>query len=209
MMRDVEVLCSEASTHQFATVCVQPVHVTFCKVALSGSGVGVCSVIGFPLGASLAQTKAVEAEQVVQAGADEIDIVAYLPALLEIEVDRTADELGAVVAAAQAVRQDIGIKVILETALLMADVSLAVAEERIAAAAEAVGRAGGHYLKTSTGFHATGGATVEAVRLLVKHAGGLKVKASGGIRTRSDAQIMLDAGADRLGCSASVRIVSG
>jgi len=139
---------------------------------------------------------------------DELDFVAHLPHLLKKDLHAAKTEFLEIVKAARSANPRIIIKAIIESALLMRDVDAAEAEARIAIACQAARESGCDFIKTSTGFHPAGGATVEAVALMKKHSGGLYVKASGGIRTREDAMRMLDAGADRLGCSASVAIVS-
>ncbi len=206
---DIRRLAQEAVGHGFATVCVNPVHVTLAKIALGHSGVGVCAVVGFPLGANVASIKAAEAQQVVRDGATEVDVVAPLSALLESDGDWLQEELSQVVTAAKKVNPDVCVKVILETALLARDVPVDGFEQRLAVATDAARQSGCDYLKTSTGYHPAGGATLEAVRLLAKHAGDLKVKASGGIGSFEAAVAMVEAGADRLGCSKSLAIVAG
>lgn len=206
---EVDAVVAEARAHGFASVCVHPVYIHRVKRGLEGSGVKACAVIGFPLGSNTAAIKAMEAGDAVERGADEIDIVAHLPGLLAVDISAVRDELEEVVGVARRVRGDVVVKVIVESALLMKDVSEVEADRRIAGACEAVRAAGCDFIKTSTGFHAAGGATERAVTLMKRHAGGLKVKASGGIRTLDDALNMLRAGADRLGCSAGVAIVGG
>ena len=205
----VDRLADEAAEHGFATVCVNSAYAHRVSRRLEAGGVKTCTTAGFPLGANMPMIKAIEAARSLESGADEVDVVAHLPYLLEANYDAIHSELMEVLAAAQQARTDAVLKVIVETAVLMEGVSGDVAERRIETACRAVRDAGADFIKTSTGFHPAGGASVEAVRLLAKHAGGLKVKAAGGIRTRADAEAMLEAGADRLGCSASVRIVGG
>jgi deoxyribose-phosphate aldolase len=206
---EIAALVSEARQHHFAAVCVNPVFVHTVKAGLAGSGIRACTVVGFPLGANTALTKAKEAADAVEQGADEVDIVAHLPNLLAGDYDAIHGELIEVVTSVQYARTDVIIKVIVESALLMAGVDEAEAERRIASACKAVHDAGCDFIKTSTGFHPAGGATVAAVSLMKKHGRGLKIKASGGIRTYHDAVRLIDAGADRLGCSASVAIITG
>lgn len=206
---DVHKVVAEAIEHRFASVCVNGVFVAAVAKALHGSGVKTCGVVGFPLGAMKATTKAMEAVSLVKDGAAEIDFVAHLPHLLRSDVDAAKLEFYEIVKAARAANREVVIKVILESAALAAGVSADEFESRIVAAAKAARETGCDFIKTSTGFHPAGGATVEAVTLMVRHAGGLKVKASGGIRTRADADAMLAAGAARLGCSAGVAIIRG
>jgi deoxyribose-phosphate aldolase len=197
-------LVAEAGEHRFATVCVNPIHV----LQAAGVGVRVCSVAGFPLGASVPRRTAAEAMQAVEDGAMEIDFVAHLPHLLACDMAAAANQFSTVVERLRQRGEHIVTKVIIESALLMADVDADMAERRIATACAAARHAGVDFVKTSTGFHPAGGATVEAVALMKKHGQGLKVKASGGIRTWDHAVAMLDAGADRLGCSAGIDIIA-
>ncbi|MBI1371135.1 MAG: deoxyribose-phosphate aldolase [Planctomycetes bacterium] len=208
-LAQVDKVVAEARQHQFASVCINPIYVPHVHHALKGSGVKTCTVIGFPLGANTAGIKAAEAAAAIEHGADEIDIVAYLPNLLNNDAAAARAELEEIVYAARQARQDVIIKVIVESSLLMDGISDNLAEQRIETACKAVREAGCDFIKTSTGFHATGGATVAAVTFMKRHAGGLKVKASGGIRNRDDAVRMIELGADRLGCSAGVAIVTG
>jgi deoxyribose-phosphate aldolase len=204
-------LCAEALEHGFASVCVNGAFVGHVAGLLHkpGSVVKACAVAGFPLGAMTASSKAAEAAELVKLGADEIDFVAFLPDLLAQDVKAATEAFASVVKAAKGVNPRVLVKVILETSALMHEAAPALAEARVAAGCQAAIAAGCDFVKTSTGFHPTGGATVESVRLLRKHAGKLQVKASGGIRSYDDAQRMVDAGADRLGCSAGVQIVRG
>ncbi len=208
-VEEVDQLCDEAAGHGFASVCVNGTFVKHAAERLAGSGVKVCSVAGFPLGAMRATVKAIEATAACKDGAEEVDFVAHLPHLIRGDAEAARGEFYEVVSAARAVRGKVVVKVILETAAVMAGVDATEAERRIAAACEAARTSGCDFVKTSTGFHPAGGATVEAVRLMKRHGEGLRVKASGGIRTRDDALRMIDAGADRLGCSAGVSIIGG
>ena len=204
----VDRLCDEARQNGFAAACVNPVYIRRVRETLEGSGVAACTVVGFPLGASTPLSKAREAADAIEQGAQELDIVAHLPSLLAADYEAIHGELIEVVTAAQNTRTDVLIKVIVESALLLHEADEEVANRRIAAACKAIHDAGGDYIKTSTGFHSAGGATENAVRLMRRHAGSLKIKASGGIRTREQAIRLFEAGADRLGCSSSVAIVS-
>lgn len=199
----------EALQHGFASVCVNGCWVREVANLLQGSPVKTCAVVGFPLGACKPTIKAIEAASAVKDGALEIDFVACLPLVLAHDLPAMKMEFIEIVRAARAGNPTVTVKVIMETALLMKDAGAEVAELRIATACRAARESGCDFVKTSTGFHAAGGATVEAVQLLKKHSGGLYVKASGGIRTTADAMKMIAAGADRLGCSASVDIVQG
>jgi len=193
----IEELCKEAVTYGFASVCVNP---GYCKLAhelLEGSGVAVCTVIGFPLGSTTAMAKAFEVRDAIANGASEVDMVMNIGALKSGEFEYVLRDIESVVdaAAGQAL-----VKVIIETGLL-AD------EEKIRACLIAK-RAGADFVKTSTGF-GHGGATVEDVALMRKTVGsGMGVKASGGIRDAATVRSMVAAGASRIGASAGVKIVT-
>jgi deoxyribose-phosphate aldolase len=191
-------LCDEAATHGFASVCVNPCYVKHAAKLLGGTGVAVCTVIGFPLGASHTKIKAREAKQAIKDGATEIDMVINVGALKSGKDDLVYDDIRAVVKACKK-RHSI-CKCILETALLNDD-----EKQR---ACDAAKRAKANFVKTSTGF-STGGATVEDITLMSKAiaAAGMGVKASGGIRNLADAEKMIAAGATRIGASAGVAIV--
>jgi deoxyribose-phosphate aldolase len=191
----VERLCAEAREYRFATVCVNSCHVPLCRRLLEGSQVGVCTVIGFPLGAMLREAKAAEAMHAVRLGASELDMVMNIGWLKACEDRLVVSDIRAVVDAAQGRP----VKAIVETCLL--------SDEEKARATELVVEAGAAFVKTSTGF-STGGATEADVALLARVAGGrIKVKASGGIRDCETAQRMIRAGAVRLGTSSGVKIV--
>lgn len=201
---EVDRVVDEALEHGFAAVCVAPVFVRQVSRRLAGSVVRTCSVIGFPHGTSKSTVKAIEATAAVKDGADEIDVVAHLPNLLACDVDAARAELSEIVRGARAVRREVVVKVIVESALLLQQEGH---DEAIAAACRAVRESGGDFIKTSTGYHPAGGASVEAVRLMKKHGDALQIKASGGIRDLATARAMLDAGADRLGMSTSVQVL--
>lgn len=194
--KDLARLCAEAREHGFAAVCVHGHAVGEARRLLAGSAVRTAAVVDFPRGDGETAARAAEALRAVRAGAEELDLVAPLPALLAGRFEAAFDDLRAVVAAAP-----VPVKVILETCRLGRELSVvAAALARCAGAAS---------LKTSTGFGG-GGATVEDVALLRAVAGeALGVKASGGVRTAADALAMIRAGADRIGASASVAIVTG
>ncbi|MBS4872043.1 MAG: deoxyribose-phosphate aldolase [Peptoniphilus sp. oral taxon 375] len=193
----IKQLCQEAKDHDFFSVCVQPTWISLCKEELAGSGVKIATVIGFPLGANTTETKVFEAKDAIEKGADEIDMVINIGALKSGQDQLLEDEI-------RAIKEAIGdhiLKVIIETCLLTED-------EKIRACQLTL-KAGGDYVKTSTGF-STGGAKLEDVKLMkdqVKDQA--KVKASGGIRDFATAQKMVEAGADRLGVSAGIAIVEG
>ena len=199
----------QALEHNFAAVCVNPIYISHVGARLRGTSVAACTVAGFPLGANLAATKAAEAVAAARSGAQEIDVVVHLPRLLEEDLLGIRGELMELVYAVREVRPNIIVKAIVETAVLMADVSSDQAESRIRTACQGVREAGCDFIKTSTGLHKFGGATVEAVTLLRRHAQGLKVKAAGGVRSLEDARKMIAAGADRLGSSSSVKLIQG
>ncbi|MDZ4199791.1 MAG: deoxyribose-phosphate aldolase, partial [Kiritimatiellia bacterium] len=184
---------------RFRSVCAQPVFVPEARRALDGSGVRVCTVVGFPLGADAPGVKAAATRQAIEDGATEIDMVLFVGGLKARETDRVRDDIRSVVEVCHAAKALC--KVILETCLLTDD------EKNIAC--DLCMEAGADYVKTSTGF-STGGATeADIARMKARVAvRGLGVKASGGIRTRADALRMLAAGATRLGASSSVRIVT-
>lgn len=191
----IEQLCKEAIEYQFYSVCVNSSWVKCCKEQLANSDVCVCSVVGFPLGAMHPDIMALEAKQAVLDGASEIDMVIPIGLLKDQAYDEVYTCIQKVVEASVPAQ----VKVILETCLLT--------KEEIQKACEIALKAKAHFVKTSTGF-ASGGAKKEDV-LLMKQCvrEQAKVKASGGIRTLVDAMTMLHAGADRLGCSASVNIM--
>ena len=194
---DVEKLCAEARTYRFASVCVNTGFVPLAKRLLRGSGVMVCAVVGFPLGAMAPNAKAFEAREAVRAGAEEIDMVINQGALKSRDYAVVHEDIQKVVEASRPAK----VKVILETGALTQE------EKIVAISLSKV--AGAHFVKTSTGF-GPGGATVEDIALMRKLVGpDMGVKASGGVRTCEDAQKMKAAGASRIGASASVAIVKG
>jgi deoxyribose-phosphate aldolase len=196
---DIDRLCAEAEQFKFASVCINPTWVRRAANNLRGTGVPVCTVIGFPLGATTTEVKATEARKALRDGAREIDMVINVGALKSGDHDLVYNDIAKVVEAAH----EVGAlcKVILETALLTD-------EEKVIASALAK-RARADFVKTSTGF-GPGGATVYDVALMRETVGPeMGVKASGGVRTAHDAEDMIAAGATRIGASAGVQIVSG
>ncbi len=196
-LRQIEQLCSEAAQHKFASVCVNGVWVRRSAELLASSGVAVCTVVGFPLGASVPEVKAFEARRAIADGAREIDMVLSVGALKSGERDFCLTDIATVAE----VCRDGGavLKVILETCLLT--------DEEKVVACQLAKRAGANFVKTSTGF-STGGATAADVALMRRTVGEVMgVKASGGVRDDLDARSMIAAGATRLGASASVAIV--
>ena len=192
----VVALCQEATDLGVAAVCVSPSHLPITEGL--GVGIGIATVIGFPSGAHQPAVKAHEAEVAVDAGATELDMVVNLGLVKAGEWLAVGDDIGAVRAAAGPTL----LKVILETAALT--------DEEIVEACRTAEASGADYVKTSTGFHPSGGASVHAVELMANTVGGrLGIKASGGIRDAATALAMLEAGATRLGCSASRAILDG
>jgi deoxyribose-phosphate aldolase len=192
---DVAVLCEEATRLAVAAVCVSPSMLPLPEPP--GGDVRVATVIGFPSGAHRPEVKAAEAERAAEAGADELDMVICIGAAKAGDWRAVEADLAAVRGVAPG---PVLLKVIIESAALT--------DDEIVAACRAAEAAGADFVKTSTGFHPAGGATVEAVRLMAATVGGrLGVKASGGIRTRDAALAMLDAGATRLGTSATAAIL--
>ena len=195
----IKALCDEAKKYDFASVCVNPGYVTLCCDLLKGTNVKVCTVISFPLGSTTTETKRFEAEQAIANGAEEIDMVINVGRLKQGDYDYVFQDVNQVVLAAK--KYEAVCKVILETALLTD-------EEKIKACIICK-QAGADFVKTSTGF-SKGGATAGDVALMKYVVGSsVGVKASGGIRSREDAEKMVASGADRIGASASVKIVLG
>ncbi|MFN8571162.1 MAG: deoxyribose-phosphate aldolase [Gemmatimonadaceae bacterium] len=190
---DIDTLCDEAREHHFATVCVNPVWVRRCVERLAGSEVGIATVVGFPLGASATESKRAEAALAVRDGATEIDMVAAIGHIKCGDWRHVGDDIAAVVAGAGGRL----VKVIIESAALT--------PVEIIKASALAKECGAHYVKTSTGFHAAGGASVEAVALMRLVVGdALGVKASGGVRDCASALRMLANGATRIGTSSGV-----
>jgi deoxyribose-phosphate aldolase len=193
--QDIEKLCAEALQNHFFSVCVNPFWVPTCSELLKGSDVAVCTVIGFPLGANSQKIKIHETELAVQQGATEVDVVLNIGALKDKNISLVTQELTAVVSAAGSALT----KVIVESGLL--------SPEELRWAIDAVNASGAAFIKTSTGF-ATVGATPEAVSTMAKYGRpGLKIKASGGIRSAQDFLQYVNLGAHRVGASKSVEIL--
>jgi deoxyribose-phosphate aldolase len=192
---DVKKLCEEARKFCFASVCVNSTNVSRARAYLEGSGVMVCAVVGFPLGAMTPSAKAFEAREAVRQGASEIDMVINIGALKSRDYATVEDDIRKVVQASRPAK----VKVILETgALNQEEKIIGITLSKIAGAA---------FVKTSTGF-GPGGATVEDISLMRRLVGSeMGVKASGGVRTHEDAEKMKQAGASRIGASASVAII--
>ena len=194
---DIEKLCAEAREYGFASVCVHPCNLPLCKELLAGSGVKLCTVIGFPLGQNTTAMKVAETADAYALGCDEFDMVINVGRLKDGDTDYVRDEIAAVVAAAKGKT----VKVIIETGLLT--------DEEKATATRLSCEAGAHFVKTCTGFSA-GVATVADIRLMAQHiTDGVRLKASAGIRTYEDALALIEAGASRLGTSAGMAILAG
>lgn len=193
----IEKLCDEALEYHFASVCVNTCWVPLAHEKLAGSDVKTCCVVGFPLGAMLPEAIAAETRLAVEAGADEVDMVINVGWLKDGDYDAVRDQIAGIVKAAGGKC----VKVIIECCLL--------SDEEKVKACELSVEAGATFVKTSTGF-STGGATVADVALMRKTVGDrCKVKAAGGIHTAEEAKAMVEAGADRLGCSAGIQIMQG
>ncbi|MBN9647220.1 MAG: deoxyribose-phosphate aldolase [Terrisporobacter othiniensis] len=195
---DVIKVCKEAKEHGFFSVCINPTHIELAKQELEGSNVKVCTVIGFPLGANTSEVKAFETKDSIAKGAHEVDMVINIGALKDKNYDLVYKDIKAVVDAAN---KEALVKVIIETCYLTDE------EKKIAC--ELSVKAGADYVKTSTGF-GTGGSTPEDIKLMRDVVGpNVGVKASGGVRTTEDAIKVIDAGASRIGASASISIATG
>ncbi len=196
---EISKLCDEAKEYNFASVCVNPGYVSFCAGMLKETGVKVCTVIGFPLGATTTETKKFEAENAIKNGAGEIDMVINIGQLKSGAYNYVYNDISEVVGTAKPGK--IITKVIIETCLLTD-------EEKVKACLIAKD-AGADFVKTSTGF-SKGGATTHDIALMKYTVGALvKVKASGGVRSRKDALDMIANGADRIGASAGIKIING
>lgn len=196
---EVERLCREALQHHFASVCVNPIYVPTAARKLVGSDVAVCTVVGFPLGATSTAAKVCETELAIARGATEIDMVLPIGLLKAGKVEVVRDDVAALAAICHT--QGALLKVIIEAALLT--------DAEKVAACEASKQAGADFVKTSTGF-AKGGATVADVALMRRTVGpDMGVKAAGGIGSYADAMAMIDAGATRIGASKGVAILEG
>lgn len=197
MLEDIEKLCSEAATHGFAAVCIPPLYTKNAKQYLAGTSVKTATVIGFPFGYSAIEAKIAESVLAIVDGVDELDMVANIAAIKNADWEFLANEIGNILPIIR--NKNRVIKVIIETGVLT--------REEIIRCCDLYGVAGVDYLKTSTGY-AEKGASAEAVALMRKYLPDhVKIKASGGIRTYEFANQLIEAGANRLGCSASLDIV--
>lgn len=197
LVADIERLCSEAIHYQFAAVCVPPLFVKKATALVEGSNVKVATVIGFPFGYSAIEAKVAELVLAILDGADELDVVINISAIKNNDWQFLANEINAILPIVKSKQR--AIKIIIESGILT--------EEEIIKCCDLYGAAGVDFMKTSTGY-AEKGATVEAVQLMRRHlADNIRIKASGGIKTYTFAKQLIDAGADRLGCSSSISIV--
>ncbi|MBS1536172.1 MAG: deoxyribose-phosphate aldolase [Bacteroidetes bacterium] len=193
----IETVCNEAIAYGFASVCINPCFVDFVSTLLKGTNVKVCTVIGFPLGATTTRIKVLEASNAITNGAEELDIVLSIGSLVSGEISAVVDDLSTILSVA-AVKK-VTTKVIIETCLLNHSQKLA--------ACAIITEVGADFIKTSTGF-STGGATIDDIELLRANIGAkTKVKASGGIRDAEFALKLLKAGADRIGTSSGVKMI--
>lgn len=198
VQEDIFKMVQEAKQYRFASVCVNPTWVAYCAELLVGSDVKVCTVIGFPLGASTSAVKALETQDAIANGAAEVDMVINIGQLKAGNDEFVQKDIEAVVKAASGKAI---VKVIIETCLLTDEQKVRVCELAV--------QAGADFLKTSTGF-STGGATFEDVSLMRKSVGQqVGVKASGGVRSLEDVNGMIEAGATRIGSSSGVSIING
>lgn len=193
----IKKLCKEAKKYDFMAVCINPTNINIAKEELKATNIKICTVIGFPLGASTSETKVFEAENAIKKGADEIDMVLNIGAVKSKKYDRVLEDINGVVEEVH--KKSKIIKVILETCLLDKD--------EIIKVLELIKVTGADYVKTSTGF-STAGAKISDISLMRKILGpNMGIKASGGIRNLETAKKMIEAGANRLGVSAGVQIM--
>jgi deoxyribose-phosphate aldolase len=193
-------LCEEAKNYGFCAVSINPRWVTLAAEKLYGSKVKVGSVVSLPLGADSTEIKVAQTKDVIFAGADEVDMVADLAAIIEGDAKYLSNQLRAVLKVCRSMRPAVCLKVIIESAALTREQKIFVCQ--------IANEVGVDFVKTSTGMHPAGGATVEDVRLMKEYAPNCKVKAAGGIRTVQQALAVLEAGADRIGTSSGVQIIN-
>jgi deoxyribose-phosphate aldolase len=193
-------LCHEAKTYGFHTVCVNGRWVALVAELLAGSKVAVGGVVSLPLGADTTKIKVAQAKEAVFAGADEVDMVVDLAAIIEGDSKYLSDQLTRVLKVCRSMRPAVVLKVIIESAALD--------DEQKIFACRTAQHVGVDFIKTSTGLHPAGGATVEDIKLMKETAPGCKIKAAGGIKTAKQALEMLAAGAERIGTSSGVQIVT-
>ena len=195
----IKQLCRQAKIYGFHSVCVNGRWIPWAAEMLLGSNVAVGSVVSLPLGADLTKTKAAQAKDAIFAGADEIDMVADLAAIIEGDAKYLSEQFSEVLKVCRSMRPAVVLKVIIESAAL--DIDQKIFACRVAQ------DVGVDFIKTSTGLHPAGGATVEDIKLMKESAPNCKIKAAGGIKTAKQALKMLEAGAERIGTSSSVKII--
>ncbi|MHC4113079.1 MAG: deoxyribose-phosphate aldolase [Planctomycetota bacterium] len=196
----IKQLCEEAKTYGFHAVSVNPRWVALAADQLHGSQVAVGGVVSLPLGADSTKIKVAQAREAIFAGADEIDMVADLAAIIEGDSPYLSRQLQAVLKVCRSMRPPVLLKVIIESAALRREQKIFICE--------IADKCGVDFVKTSTGMNPAGGATVEDIKLMKENAPNCKIKAAGGIRTAKQALEMLEAGADRIGTSSSVEIIN-
>jgi deoxyribose-phosphate aldolase len=196
----IKQLCEEAKTYGFHTVSVNPRWVALAAEELHGSKVAVGGVVSLPLGADSTKIKIAQAREAIFAGADEIDMVTDLAAIIEGDSPYLSNQLQALLELCRSFRPAVLLKVIIESAAL--------SREQKILACQIADKCGVDFVKTSTGMNPAGGATVEDIKLMKENAPNCKIKAAGGIRTAKQALEMLEAGADRIGTSSSVQIIN-
>ena len=196
---DIRRLCDESLQYGFYSVCVQPRWVSFCANLLHGTDVKVVSVAGFPFGTDSPRIKALQAEEVIMDGADEVDMVADLAAVIDGDRKRLQDDMAAVLKVCQSMKPEVILKVIIEASALN--------HEQIRFVCDAAQAVGVDFVKSNTGFHKTGGAKLDEVKLMIESAPHCRVKASAGITTAEQALAFVEAGVSRIGASASVQII--
>jgi len=196
----IKQLCQEARSYGFHTVCVNPRWVALAAEQLAGSKVAVGGVVSLPLGADLTKIKVAQAREAIFAGADEIDMVADLAAIIAGDSKYLQSQIQAVLNVCRSMRPAVVLKVIIESAAL--------SREQKIFACQIADRCRVDFIKTSTGLHPAGGATLEDIKLMKETAPNCKIKAAGGIKTAKQALEMLEAGAERIGTSSGVQIIN-
>ena len=196
---DIKQLCDQVLQYGFFSACVQPRWVSLCADILQGTDAKVVSVAGFPFGTDSPKIKALQAEEVIMAGADEVDMVADLAAVVEGDTQRLQDDMGSVLSVCRSMKPQVTLKVIIEAAALN--------EDQIRFACQAAQTVGVDFVKSSTGFHKAGGARLDDVKLMIESTPNCRVKASGGIKTVEQALAFIQAGVSRIGASASVEMI--
>ena len=196
----IKQLCQEARSYGFHTVCVNGRRVALAAEQLAGSKVAVGGVVSLPLGADSTKIKVAQATEAIFAGADEIDMVADLAAIIAGDTKYLQSQVQAVLGVCRSMRPAVVLKVIIESAAL--------SQEQKIFACQIADRCGVDFIKTSTGLHPAGGATIEDIKLMKEAAPNCKIKAAGGIKTAKQALEMLDAGAERIGTSSGVQIMN-